>query len=904
MRSKPIALVTFTLLLLALFLIAQRGMGQSSAVRLITQPVDDSKMVVLKGNVYPLARAEFDRGAAPASLPMERMLLVLKRSPAQEAALATFLAQQLDPSSANYHQWLTPGQFGERFGASQDDIAQVTAWLQSQGFQVAGASHGRGVIEFSGDAGQVGQAFHTSIHSYVVNNQQHYANATDPSIPAALTPAVAGVLSLYNFPKHAMNRYAGTFRKSPNSSKAEPVNPQYTFPGGCFGSGTECYALGPTDFATIYNITPVWNAGITGAGVTIAIVGDSNISVSDVNAFRTLFGLPSNPPTVVVTGANPGIQSCNDNGDECEAVIDTEWSGAVAKGAAIKLVISTTTNATFGGDLASVDIIDNNLAPIMSESFSQCEAFLGAGTPTELGTNAFYNSLWQQGASQGITIIVSTGDNGSAGCDQDIPATQGQPAVAQPATQGLAVNGVASTPFNVAVGGTDFNQITDPTNFWNSTNASGTSSSAKSYIPETTWNDSCTNLVYGLDFVGFSTNPETNCNTAADASIIGPIGGSGGASSVYSKPSWQTGTGVPADGRRDMPDVSMFAGDGLSGSFYIVCESDLNPNNAACNLTANGFTDFSGFGGTSVSTQTFAGVMALINQKAGRQGNVNPALYALAAKQSTSACNSSAPASTCVFYDTTVGTNSAPCEFGVSPNCTRTDSSDTIGSLTGYNAGTGYDLTTGLGSMNVANLVNSFTASTGGVGSFTVGPAGGTATVSSPGSSTTYALTVTGTNGFAGTVTFSCTGLPADAFCSATPATLSATTTSATSTLTITTTASTALLPPAPGVGGIANHTAPLLARSSQRLLAPTLAMLLICAAVFFFAPKNSTRRATAVFALLVFGMVFIASCGGSSGGGGGGGGSTGTPTGTSTVTVTASSGGTTSATTFTLTVD
>ena len=189
MRSKPIALVTFTLLLLALFLIAQRGMGQSSAVRLITQPVDESKMVVLKGNVYPLARAEFDRGVAPASLPMERMLLVLKRSPAQEAALATFLAQQLDPSSANYHQWLTPGQFGERFGASQDDIAQVTSWLQSHGFQVAGASHGRGVIEFSGDAGQVGQAFHTSIHSYMVNSRQHYANATDPSIPAALTPA-------------------------------------------------------------------------------------------------------------------------------------------------------------------------------------------------------------------------------------------------------------------------------------------------------------------------------------------------------------------------------------------------------------------------------------------------------------------------------------------------------------------------------------------------------------------------------------------------------------------------------------------------------------------------------------------------------------------------------------------
>lgn len=905
MRIKPIAAVTSVLALLALIMAAQSGMAQSSATRLVTQAVDDSKTVVLRGNVYPLARPEFDQGLAPASLPMNRMLLILKRSPAQEQELNAFLAAQLDKSSPDYHQWLTPEQFGERFGASQDDIAQVSSWLQSHGFQIDGASHGRGVIEFSGNAGQVQEAFHTSIHTYRINNESRFANATDPSIPEALTPAVAGVLSLHNFPRHPMSRYAGTFRKAANSSKAEPLNPQFTFPGGCFGSGTSCFALGPTDLATIYNITPLWNAGITGTGVTIAVVGDSNITVSDVNSFRTLFGLPSNPPTVTLVGTDPGVQSCTDNGDECEAVIDTEWSGAVAKGAAINLYIARS-EATFGGDLAAQNVIDNNLAPIMSESFGACEAVLGAGTPTEIGTNAFYNALWQQGASEGITIIVSTGDNGSAACDQDNQAAPGQPAVAQPVRHGLAVNGIASTPFNVAVGGTDFNQITDTSTFWNASNGSSTGASAKGYIPETTWNDSCTNTAYGADFQGFSTNTETNCNDAADAQTIGPIGGSGGVSTIYAKPSWQTGTGVPADGKRDLPDVSMFAGDGLAGTFYIVCESDLNPSNAACSLSANNFSDFAGFGGTSVSAQTFAGVMALINQKAGRQGNVNPTLYALAAKQNASNCNSGNPASTCVFNDVTVGTNSAPCVFNTSPNCTRTNSSDANGSLTGFNAGVGYDLATGLGSMNVANLVNSF--SSGGVvgtPSFTIAPAtaGATATVTAPGQSSTYSITATGTNGFAGTVTYSCAGA-VGVSCTGS-AVLSAASPSVAANITITTEApTTALLAPlSPG-----GNNGPMLAGISRpAMFSSVLLLSALSGAFLIFAPKNKMRNSLAVIALMMFGLVFIASCGG--GGGSGGGGTPpagGTPAGTSTVTVTGSSttAGGPASTTFTLVVN
>jgi subtilase family serine protease len=920
MRSKPIAVVVSTLVLFSLFMIAQRGLGQSSQARLITQPIDDSKLVMQKGTVNPLARAQFDRGPVQASLPMERMFLVLKRSPAQQVAMETFLAQQLDKTSPNYHNWLTPEQFGERYGTSPDDIAQITTWLQSRGFQVASASHGRGLIEFSGNAGQVEQTFHTAIHSYNVNGQEHFANAIDPSFPAALAPAVAGVLSLQNFPRKHMSRFAGNFHKAPNSAKSTPISPKYTYAGGCFNNN-QCYAVGPTDFATIYNIAPLWNAGTTGSGVKIAIVNDSNINVSDVNTFRTLFGLPSNPPNIIVPSGstNPGVQTCNSptDGDECEAIIDTEWSGAVAKGAEIDLYVSAST-ATFGGDLSAKDIIDNNLAPIMSESFGQCELGLGVGT----SSNAFYNSLWAQGAGEGITIIVSTGDNASAGCDQDDPTNPN----AQPAQFGLAVNGVASTPFNVAVGGTDFNQLSDPTTFWNASNASNTQASAKGYIPETTWNDSCTNADFGPAF-GFSTNAETNCNNTTQlASAIGPIGGSGGFSNCttsngetpstcsggYAKPSWQTGPGVPADGKRDLPDVSMFAGDGFAGSFFIVCEKDLDTNNAPCGFNADANTntgfDFQAFGGTSISTQTFAGVMALVNQKSGRQGNVNPTLYSLAAAQSASACNSSAPAANCVFNDVTVGTIAAPCVKG-SPDCVVTNSADAIGILMlngtqAFNAGVGYDQATGLGSMNVANLVNAISGNVVPTGSFAVGPASGTATVSAPGSSTTYQVTVNGTGGFAGTVDFSCSGATGVS-CSGTPAVLSATATSVQTTLTVTTTAPTiAQLPQIPGDEGISKRNAPIFTGTSQRIFVFMFALTLILSAgLFLFVPKNRTRQSTVAFALMVFGMLFIASCGGSSGGGGGTP-TGGTPTGNSTITVTATSNGATSKATFTLTVN
>jgi subtilase family serine protease len=933
MRNKSLAIGVFAAVLLTLLVVVPRGSSQSSAPRMISQAVDESKMVTLRGNVHPLARPEFDKGPAPASMQLDRMLLVLKRSATQEAALATFLAQQNDPTSPNYHHWLTPEQFGERFGAADEDVTAVTTWLQSRGFSVNNVAPGRNVIEISGNAGQVQAAFHTAIHSYLVNGEEHFANESDPQIPAALAPAVSGFVSLHNFPKHAASHSVGSFSKSLTTGKVErTANPNFTFNGGCGGPGGDCFAVGPQDIATIYNITPLYSAGIDGSGETIAIVADSNINTTDVSQFRSVFGLPAKAPTVIVNGTDPGK-----NGDEVEAVLDTEWSGAIARNAQIDLVVSKSSAVTFGGDL-SAEFIINTMHPtpqIMSESFGECELFLGASA------NSFYNTLYQQAVGEGITVIVSTGDTGSVGC---LPNTNSDAAN----SFGLGINGVGSTPFNIAVGGTDFNDITNPTTFWNTTNTTSTNGSAKAYIPETTWNDSCTNAALGTNF-GFSSSAEANCNNAAVANVFNGAndqlnGGSGGVSNCttptgattstcaggYAKPSWQTGAGVPADGHRDIPDVSLFASTGfLTGSFYVVCQQDdaHGQNGQACNLSASNFA-FGGAGGTSVSTQVFAGIMALIDQKAGgAQGLINPMFYSLANSQAGQCATSASPSASCIFYDVTQGTIGQPCQKGTS-NCTTNTSSDTFGVISQFNAGTGFDAATGLGSMNVKNLV---TAIGGAVtppppnSSFTVGPASGTATVATPGGMTTYDLTVTGTNGFAGTVSFTCSGLPAKAFCSAPPVTLSASDTTEDSTLTITTTAATTaqLIPNGPGnfPGATSNaaskYNAPLFTSNMFHAVTPRVAaslglIFMLGLGAFFFAPrsasivgqKSRTHASGAAFAILILGLVFIASCGG---GGGGGGGTTtipGTPTGSSTVTVTATSGSTTSTTTFTLTVN
>ena len=699
-RQRCVQALSLAILLVTL---ASSAFAQTSeAQRRIKQPVDESNLVVLKGNTHPLARPQFDRGAAPGSLPMNRMLLVLQHTPAQEAAIKDLLTEQQNQSLPQFHQWLTPQQYGQMFGPSDADVQTVTAWLESHGFAVTRVANGRHVIEFSGTAAQVQQAFHTSIHHYQVNGKDHWANATDPQIPAALASVVAGVKSLHNFTPRPASHLVGAFRRALDTGKTMKLSgPDFTFPSGC--TGPDCnFGIGPTDFATIYNILPLWKAGIDGTGSTIAIVQDSNIDIQDARTFRNLFGLPPNDPEVILDGPDPGL-----TGDESEAIIDVSWSGAVAKGAKIKVVVSANTNTTAGVDLSALDIVDNNLAAIMSESFIECELFAGTAE------NQFLNALWQQAAAEGITPFVAASDNGSAGCEDFNTATE--------ATTGFAVNAIASTPYDVAVGGTDFLAVLNPTQFFSLTNDPKTQASALGYIPELPWNNSCANPV--LQFFGFSTDPVANCNNSALSDTLDVVAGSGGVSSCtvsdgqnissckggYAKPSWQTGAGVPKDGKRDLPDVSLFAGNGFLGAFYIFCESDAVAS-GSCDLNPP-YMDFLGAGGTSFGSPTFAGIMAMVNQKTGhRQGNANFVFYKLAAGQNPANCNSDSstlPAGSCIFNDITFGSNSVPCMAG-SPNCTTEGQSVPIGVLTGYNSGVAYDLTTGLGSVNVANLVNNW----------------------------------------------------------------------------------------------------------------------------------------------------------------------------------------------------
>jgi len=668
----------------------------------ITQAVDEANLVTLRGNIHPLARPEYDQGAAPDDLPMERMLLLLQRSPEQEAALRKLLEQQQVKASPSYHQWLTPEQFGRQFGPANADIDIVTQWLTSRGFQVNRVALGGATVEFSGAAGLVREAFQTEIHKYVAQGEAHWANANDPQIPAALAPVVAGVVSMNSFPRQRYHRRLGTFEKSKVTGRVQPL---FTFPLPPIG-GT-VYAVGPTDFATIYNVLPQWSAGIDGAGQTIALAEDSNINIQDVRDFRNMFGLPANDPQIILNGPDPGVLG---GAAEGEADLDVEWSGAVAKGANLDLVVSQSTESTFGGDLSALYIIDNNLAPVMSVSFGSCEAFLGTTG------NTFYNSLWEQGAAEGITIIVAAGDTGSAGCDSIFDGA---------AAYGLAVSGMASTPFNVAVGGTDFDDATNLSQYWSTTNASPWQSSAKSYIPERTWNDSCA-----------QSGQTTGCTTLSPEGLDVIAGGGGPSNcaisngdfcmSGYAKPSWQTGTGVPSDAVRDIPDVSLFSSNGTSdsASFYLFCQMDANNGSgnstSSCDLNAP-YLDFQGAGGTSFAAPAFAGIMAMVMQKTGeRQGNANYVLYPLAAQNGAS-CASNAAAvgnSSCIFYDVVTGNNSVACYAGY-PNCSNTSlSSNGYGILVdpanhsspAWMTTTGYDLATGLGSVNVTNLVNQWSS--------------------------------------------------------------------------------------------------------------------------------------------------------------------------------------------------
>ena len=431
MHRRPTA-VSLTILLSAFFSIPSRSSAQPADR--IRAAIDDSRTVPLASNRHPLARAEYDLGPAAPETRLERMILVLQSDAAQQQALAALLDAQHDPQSPQYHRWLTPESFAERFGASPNDIGRIVSWLGAQGFSIDEIPAGSRTIIFSGSARQVQEAFHTAIHRYRVHGETHLANAGDPRIPEALAGVVAGVATLHDF------------RRQPMHSHLQAA-PQYSAGGGY-------YYLTPGDFAAIYDVASLYAGGITGAGQTIAIVARCNIPISDVETFRQTFGLPVNDPTIVVNGSDPGIISAD---ELAEADLDVQWSGAVAPQATIDFVVSASTQSSDGVDLSAQYIVSHNLAPVMSTSFGCCEAYMGSADLS------FYNNLWQQAAAQGITALIASGDSGAAGCDYGGESQ---------ATAGLAVNGLCSSPYSVCVGGTEFNEGSNPGQYWSAGNAS------------------------------------------------------------------------------------------------------------------------------------------------------------------------------------------------------------------------------------------------------------------------------------------------------------------------------------------------------------------------------------------------------------------------------------------------
>jgi subtilase family serine protease len=610
--------------------------------------VSASSRVTVRGNVSGHVKRASDLGLAPQDRKLESLSLRFSMTPAQQADLTQLLAAQLDPSSPNYHKWLTPEQFGARFGLSSGDLAKVSSWITSQGFTVTATARSSTFITFTGTVAQAQQAFGTSIHSLTLNGEQHIANVTDPVLPSPIAGVVNSVTGLDDFRPRARSRV--------RSVSGNSVSPSYTLTNS---SGTSHF-IAPADFYTIYDVNPLLTSSINGTGFTVAVVGQTALNSTntlpdpDVTAFRTAAGLTGGAVKQQLYGSiNPGVRTT----DIDEAHIDVEWSGAAAPAATILFAYGNDVfNDALTGLVDGTGLPANSppAAPIISSSYGNCESVAGTATLNSL------NLLLQQANTEGITIISSSGDAGAADCD-----------TAGLASEGLNVDFPSSSPFVTSAGGTMFSgDAASAGSYWNTSNGSN-GASATSYIPEQPWNE--TTATAGLDAGG---------------------AGGGGASAFFTKPAWQVGTGVPNDSARDVPDISLNAAANHDG--YLVCSHGSSSSDLPC---SSGFLNSSGepnvFGGTSFVAPTFAGILALVEQKLGGSpnvglGNINPILYGLA----------SGPNYNTIFHDILTGNNSVPCSQGT-PNCPS-------GGAIGFTATPGYDQASGLGTIDAFNLVNNW----------------------------------------------------------------------------------------------------------------------------------------------------------------------------------------------------
>jgi subtilase family serine protease len=638
MRSRLVSLV----LPAAILLIAFTAFAEAAVQNRIVSAVNSGRRVALPGTINGRARHSVDLGLAPGNHKLDALSLRFSMTTAQQADLNQLLAAQLNPSSPSYHQWLTPEQFGARFGLSSGDLAKVSAWLTSQGFTITSVARSSTFINFSGTVAQAQQAMGASIHTVSYNGEQHIANLADPTLPSAIAGVVNAITGLDDFELKP--------RLRSRSGVIDPSQPLLTQPNT---QGVATHYIAPADLYTIYDY-PAASSGITGTGITVGIMGQTDINLTQVAAFRAAAGLPVNAPkTLLVPGSpDPGISA----NDVDEAHIDVEWSGAAAPSATILYVFSS---SSVGGVFNSlIYAIDNKVAPILSISYGLCEAAWGTAT---LGSD---NLMLAQANAQGQTVVSASGDAGATDCD-----------VTGIGTEGFGVDFPASSPYATSAGGTMFSgDVNTPSTYWNSTNATN-GGSALSYIPEQPWNE-----------------------TTASGGLTSGGAGGGGTSAFFSKPAWQVGTGVPNDGSRDAPDISFNAATFHDG--YVACTESDGTGELPC---SNGFLGSNNqpnpFGGTSFVAPTFAGILALVEQHLGGTpnagiGNVGPVLYGFL----------NGPTYSSVFHDIITGNNSVPCAQGT-PNCPN-------GGAIGFNATTGYDQASGIGSFDVSKLINGWSTVT------------------------------------------------------------------------------------------------------------------------------------------------------------------------------------------------
>jgi uncharacterized protein (TIGR03437 family) len=614
----------------------------------ISGKIDNSRRVELRGHIHPKALAENDQGEASPSLTLPYVTLVLKRSASQEADLSQLLADQQNPASPNYHHWLTPEEYADRFGASQDDIDKIVSWLRDQRLSVVGVARGRNWVAFSGSAAEVESAFGTKIHRYRLDGKMHFANAIEPSLPAGLEVVVSAIHGLNDFRLKAPKR----------ALAVKKLDPAYT-------SSRGVHYLAPDDVATIYNIKPLYSAGVDGSGQKLVVVGQTAIKISDIQAFRTRFNLPAKDPQVILIpdSTDPGIIT----DDLAEADLDIELSGAVARNADILYIYAPDVSD------AAQYAIDQNLAPVLTMSYGLCEALTPRSDAMSLQASA------KQANAQGITWFAASGDSGATDCDGGDSRPTGR----------LSVDLPAGVPEVTGVGGTTFAEGSG--SYWNSTSDTN-GASVLSYIQESAWNDTA----------------------ASDLAASG-----GGASVYFSKPSWQTGAGVPNDNARSVPDIA-FAASANHDGFMIYTDGSLAI-----------------IGGTSAGAPSVAGIAVLLNhylvsggvQTSAGLGNINPRLYALA---------QSAPD---VFHDVTTGDNI------ITVTCTARSRNCSAGTF-GFNAGAGYDQVTGLGSVDAYKLVTTWhdpgSVATLAAAALTLRSNAGSIT---PGESATLTATVSAANG-------------------------------------------------------------------------------------------------------------------------------------------------------------